>query len=183
MKKTIFAALMLLSCASAKAQPYVDINNPSSTLGQTPGDVYVNVYAVSPGCGEVIDYTVPVVVMPSATTYSLDLSLGSTWNSGFVPGAYDIAYATVSRDPSCAPTIATWGAYNATSSWPTDYYWEEVKVGNPFCGYKDYAGFIISLIGGGTCNGYIDGEYHQVMMTFPGGTTLAQIDIIGDPAR
>lgn len=183
MKRTFIAVLILLAGFAAMAQPYVDVINPNTTGGQTPGDVFVTVYVSAPGCGGIIDQTVPIQVSPSASTYSIDLGLSATWSSGMVPVGYDFAYATVSRNPACAASIGTWGAYNHSSLWPTDYYWEEVLVGDPGCGYTTYKGFLISLSGGGSCNGMIDGEYHQVDLTFPGGTTLAQIEVIHDPTR
>jgi hypothetical protein len=165
MKKTIFAALMLLSFASAKAQPYVDLQNNSG------GDMLMTVYAVASPCGAVVDFTVPTLVN-SGTPIQLDLGLTTTWNSGTIPGSYDIAYAVVSRDPSCG-TSSWWGTVYSSGNICID----EVVVGDPACAFSSSGG-IVPNIGccGGLCGGLIDGNvYYPVNMTFGTWPNLATV--------
>jgi hypothetical protein len=169
MKKVIlFFALLVMVC-KAQAQNIV-LNNG------TWGDVYVTVYAVNTTtCSIIMDQTVTTLVSGSSST-SLNVSLPSTWASASVPtaGTYDLSYAVVSRDPLCTGSYG-WGAFVGMISGSPSYY-DEVTIGDAACFYSPVS-YIIATFTGSTCGNFACGDTFHCDMTYPGGGTVAQIDV------
>jgi hypothetical protein len=165
MKKLLSCVAIVLSCYTIQAQSLTINNN-------VQGDVYFNVYTVSPStCTALPEYV--QVIVPAYTAVFVDLTDPLNWFMGTIPSSFDLSYAEVSRDPSC-PGTSGWGAFVGPCTYGNSY-WDVVTVGNTTCGYPPQDCIEVSISGSG-CNGFSAGDVVGVQYSTAG--TNVTIDIV-----
>lgn len=169
MKQIIILLAFVLACSTTLHAQNLTINN------NVWGDVYVTAYAYQQSsCVNFIDNTVPTLVT-AGNSIVLDLTLNSSWASATVPGtAYDIVWATVSRDPSCTGTMP-WGSIAGTCWSGGNVYFDEATIGDPACLFSLQACIAITLSSSASCLGFFHGDAIGAVFT-PGGMN-ATVDI------
>lgn len=159
MKKLLFGLAIILSCYAAKAQS-LTVNN------MTNGDLYFTVITLQPSMCNVLPEYMVFMVPANTPGFVVNLTNPANWNGGSIPTSFDIGFAAVSRDPSCAGP-ASWGSVSSTLCSVGTTHYNVVKVGTSSCGYPTSDCIEMSL-SAPNCSGFNNSDLVSVQYTAVG---------------